>query len=236
VAARSEAGPIEGDLNKIASILGEHIPGIKKVLDDWAESSWGREPPDIETCRKQIAKWSTRIAQILPKVAIAQSLCEEAWLELFKQREGGQSRLMHATDSGKVENPYDQKLDEFLSALPEGIEEAKQELERAELLVRLWRTELDRVGAKKRQYEFWLEYHLVKDEAERLAFQSNWEYGVGIHSVVDVRRVEERIRRINRSLPPGTKPIPNVNPNTIMYVPGSIPGQYVPFAGQHSRA
>jgi hypothetical protein len=222
--------PSGGDLNKLASILGQHIPGIKNVLDDWAEASWGREPPDIEKCRAQIVKWSQRIAQILPKVAIAQSSCEEAWLELFTQTEGGQSRLMDATDSN-VTNPYDE-LDEFLGARPRGIEEAQRKWERAQLLVRMWRTELDRVAAKKHRYEFWLEYHRIKDEAERLAFQSNWEYGGG----VDPRRVEERIRRINRSLPPGTKPIPNINANTVMYVPSSIPGQYVPFAAHHSRA
>jgi hypothetical protein len=196
---------------------------IAGVLDGWSESSWGKDPPAIGICREKIKECSEKIGEILPKLAAAESGREEAWLELFKANDEPQEKLRHATDLGA----YDQNLDNTLQTAARSIKNARDELTQAETLVTWWRRELARVEANKRRHEFWREYHLTKDEAEQFAF--GCEYGGSGYSAAELQKMEERIRRINRSLPPGFKPIPSMNVQTIMYVPSSVPGQYLPL-------
>jgi hypothetical protein len=146
--------------------LANHAANIAKVLDDWSESSWGRDPPDIGTCREKIETCSKKIGEILLRLAAAQGARETAWLELFQANDDPQRKLREATDAGK----YDPDLDGELETQLESIEKAEDKLDRAEIRVKWWRHELARIEADKRRYEFWREYHLVKDEAERFAF------------------------------------------------------------------
>jgi hypothetical protein len=200
------------------------LSDIVKVLRDWSESSWGRAPPAIGICRQQIAVCSAKIARILSKLAAAQGAREAAWLELFKANDDPRDKLRNATDAGA----YPPTLDDDLKADAKRSEEAEDALARAETIVTWWRGELARVEGKKREYEFWREYHLTKDESEQFAFRCSSESGGG-YSTTELQKMEERIRRINRSLPPGFKPIPSINVQTIMYVPSSVPGRYLPL-------
>jgi chromosome segregation ATPase len=203
--------------------LLKYAGDIAGVLDSWSESSWGKDPPAIGICREKIKEYSEKIGEILPKLAAAESAREEAWLKLFKANDDPQATLRDATDGGK----YDQQLDDALQTATESITDARDGLTQAETLVTWWRRELARVEANKRRHEFWREYHLTKDEAEQFAF--GCEYGGGGYSAAELQKMEERIRRINRSLPAGFKPIPSMNVQTIMYVPSSVPGQYLPL-------
>jgi hypothetical protein len=213
--------------------LLESVCNIAEVLDGWSEASWGKDPPAIGTCGDKIKECSRKIAQIVPKLAAAQSDREVAWLKLFRATDEPQEKLRKATDS---EYPYDKGVDAQLKDAVEGIEQAQDGLARAEMLVTWWRRELARVEANKRKYEFWREYHLTKDEAEQFAFRCGFESGGSGYSAADLQKMEERIRRINRILPPGFKPISSINVQTIMYVPSSIPGQYLPLTGpQYSK-
>jgi hypothetical protein len=203
--------------------LLKYVGDIAGALDGWSESSWGKDPPALEVCREKIKECSEKIGEILPKLAAAQTAREKAWLEFFQANDDPQEQLRHATDEGK----YDQKLDNALQAAARSITDVRDGLTQAEALVTWWRRELARVEANKRRYEFWREYRLTKDEAEQSAF--GCEYGGSGYSAAELQKMEERIRRINRSLPPGFKPIPSMNVQTIMYVPSSVPGQYLPL-------
>jgi hypothetical protein len=194
------------------------------ALEGWAESSWGKVPPNVAACREQIKACSRRIAVITPKLASAQEAREMAWLALFEMTDGPQDVLRTATDEELSRGQLGLELARNIDRL----DGATKELEKLETLVKWWRTELARVEAKKRSYEFWREYSLTKEEAEAFAFRSEFESGRHGYSAADLRGMEERIQKINRSLPPGYKPIPSINPQTIMYVPSSIPGQYLP--------
>jgi hypothetical protein len=212
--------------------LLKYVCDIAEVLDGWSEASWGRDPPAIGTCREKVERCSRQIAAILPKLAAAQAAREAAWLKLFKASDEPQETLRKATDEGV----YGGNLDGQLKAAADTIEKAQDELAQAETLVTSWRRELARVEGNKRRYEFWREYHLTKDEAEHFAFRCGYESGGNGYSAAELQQMEEQIRRINRSLPPGFKPIPSINVQTIMYVPSSVPGRYLPLAGpQHSK-
>jgi hypothetical protein len=204
--------------------LSNRVGAIAKVLDGWSESSWGKDPPPLGICREEIEKWSDKIREILPKLAVAQSAREGAWLKLFKANDDPEEKLREATDEGT----YDAALDRALQNAVKSIKDLQDELLQAERVVTWWRRELARVEGNRRRYEFWREYHLTKDEAEQFAFGCGLESGNG-YSTAELQKVEERIRRINRSLPPGFRPIPGINAQTIMYVPGSVPGQYLPL-------
>jgi hypothetical protein len=225
------------DVKRLLGAL-EDWPVLKEilgVLEDWSEDSWGKNPPTLRSCREEIGKCSLRVAQIVIKLAEARKQCEMAWLKLFQATDGAEELLREATERETPDDPY-QGLDDRLNEHLQAIEELKKNLEKSETRVMWWRTELIRVEARKRLHEFWREYRLIKDEAEAFAFRSGFEYAGRGYSATDLQSLEERIRKINRSLPPGYKPIPNINQQTIMYVPSSIPGQYLPLRDrQYSR-
>lgn len=201
---------------------------IAKVLQSWSESSWGRDPPSLDDCRDEIKKWSSRIGQVLEKLADAQKAREATWLKLFEANDDPLKELRTATEKGT----YNAALDKTLKDAAQSSEDTEKELARAETVVAWWRRELARVQGKKCEYEFWREYHLTRDEAQQFAFAGGYGSGGGGYSAAQLQRMDERIRRINRSLPTGFKPIPSINVQTIMYVPSSVPGQYLPATGR----
>jgi hypothetical protein len=212
---------------------------IGSVLESSAESSWGR-PPRPEACRNGIKECSHAIARIVPELAVARQQRELAWLALFEATDAPENVLRdsiarelgrdNATEDERVSDTATEgesgrnELSRILNESLEAIQDAAKELEIAEAVLKFLRDKLAKLEAKRRLFEFWREYHLIKEETEALAFGAE----LGGHSTADFQRLEERIRKINRSLPAGYKPIPSINPQTIMYVPSSIPGEYLP--------
>jgi hypothetical protein len=207
---------------------------IGSVLESSAESSRGR-PPSPEACRNGIKGCSHAIVRIVPELAAAREQRELAWLELFEAADAPERVLRDAiardkaTEDERVSDTATEgesgrnELSHVLNESLEAIQDAAKELEKAEAVLKFFRAKLAKLEAKRRLFEFWREYHLIKEEVEALAFGAE----LGGHSTA---RLEERIRKINRSLPAGYRPIPGINPQTIMYVPSSIPGEYLPYS------